>query len=316
MVRRVIAAAVFVTVAAGVWWLLRTLDLVRVAGVLREAEVGWVVAAVGCGLAAQVSRALGWLFLLPVSIRFRRLVAYEFLAQGASAVSPEGASELVRVELLHREGVPRATTLTLMVVRKLFSSLGLVPLLLVLAWPADSLPPWATAVAYGYALVLGAVLGSVLVAMLLLSRPTKQTTRTRTPTRWLGHLHQVRDALAALRLKRALVALTGSSVLTRLLDLSALLLLARAIGVEVPPSVAVLVLVLIEVSNVLPTAPAQLGTFEAASLVVLVGPLGGEGAAALTILFHLQQILPQVVVGLLVTPVSILSGAAARRVPS
>ncbi|GAA3179444.1 lysylphosphatidylglycerol synthase domain-containing protein [Streptomyces ramulosus] len=77
--------------------------------------------------------------------------------------------------------------------------------------------------------------------------------------------------------------------------------MAVAKALDLPLSVAVLVVVLlsIEVSNILPTLPGQLGTFEAAVLGATAGILGQADGPAFALVFHAQQILPQIPLGMI-----------------
>ena len=52
-------------------------------------------------------------------------------------------------------------------------------------------------------------------------------------------------------------------------------------------------------SSVLPAAPGQIGTFEAAVLIATAGPLGQVDGLALALAFHAQQVLPQAPLGMM-----------------
>lgn len=80
---------------------------------------------------------------------------------------------------------------------------------------------------------------------------------------------------------------------TRLLDVGAALLIMSALRIPASPALAVFALLLVEISNVLPTAPGQLGSFDAAVLSAAGGVLPGAEAVAFALLLHAQQVLPQ-----------------------
>lgn len=294
----VVRVILLLGIVIGGFLLLRKLNLDQLWSGLRHANVFLLALAIFANLLSQVTRALGWNSLLPRPIPFFRLVRYEFTAQAASAVSPEGTGELVRVGLLRDEGVPRTVTVTLMAVRKLFSSLGLVPLLPLVWLTGGNVPSWAAKLAAGYVAVL--IMVSVLV--LRAARPPADRTRT---TRLRRLLFDTRAALGPIRRPRVAAEVAGAAVLTRVLDLAALLIVARSLDVQLSLAVGVFVLLLIEVSGVLPAAPAQLGTFEAAVLLATIGTLDHVDAVALALVFHAQQILPQLPFGVM--------GIAARR---
>ena len=107
------------------------------------------------------------------------------------------------------------------------------------------------------------------------------------------------DGLAPLCDLRVLAASFGLAYVTRATDLAAAWTVTASLGLPASYAAAVLPLLLVEVSNALPTAPAQIGSFEAgaASAVRL---LGGSitGSVAFAVLFHAQQVLPQIAAGI------------------
>ena len=60
-----------------------------------------------------------------------------------------------------------------------------------------------------------------------------------------------------------------------------------------------MILFTVDISNLLPAAPAQLGTFEVGALTALeLLHVPRAAAVAFALLFHAQQVLPQIVIGL------------------
>ncbi|MGW8328793.1 lysylphosphatidylglycerol synthase domain-containing protein [Streptomyces sp. NPDC055808] len=90
-----------------------------------------------------------------------------------------------------------------------------------------------------------------------------------------------------------------AAVATRALDFLAAVAVAQAL--HLPLSVAVLVVVLlsIEVSNILPALPGRLGTFEAAVLGATAAVLGPAQSLAFALILHAQQVLPQILLGMI-----------------
>jgi len=289
-----VRVASFATLALGLWWLIAGIDLGRAWEILRQARPLPIALACAANLLSQVTRATGWAVLLAdYRIPFPRLVRYELTAQGASAVSPEGSGELIRLAQLRREGVPTSTTLSVIAARKLLSGVGLVPLLGLLLWsPAGSVPGWGVGVVAGYVLVMGVLL----FALLALARraPGEEPRRA---SRLRAITDRMHAGVAPLRRGRTATASLATAVLTRLLDVAAALLVMTALGLPVSPPLAVYALLLVELSNVLPTAPGQLGSFDAAVLTAAAGFVPGEQAAAFALLLHAQQVLPQAVAG-------------------
>ena len=290
---RVIRVLLLGAVAVGLVFALEGLDLSRLWSALAVADPGLLAVAVLANIASQTTRALGWnVMLTGQRIRFARLVRLEFAVQAAAAVSPEGAGEFLRVGYLSREGVPRTMTVTLMLVRKFFSSLVLVPFLMVVWWPGSGASTWGVVVAGVYVAVLA-------VALLLSLRFSRAPAAPARSTRWCLVVYEARTALGPVRRPRAVAEVGAAAFLTRALDLAAVMAVVHALDLALPWAVAVLVLLSIEVSNLLPTAPAQVGTFEAAVLIATAGTLGRVEGLALALVFHAQQILPQIPLGMI-----------------
>jgi hypothetical protein len=68
----------------------------------------------------------------------------------------------------------------------------------------------------------------------------------------------------------------------------------------------------VEISNVLPTAPGQLGSFDAAALSAAAGFVPGEEAVAFALLLHAQQVLPQAAAAAVITLVVTVRGRGSR----
>lgn len=290
---RVTRVLLLAAVAVGLVFALEGQDLSGLWSALAAADPGFLAVAALANVASQATRALGWnVILTGQRIGFARLVRLEFAVQAAAAVSPEGAGEFLRVGYLSREGVPRVVTVTLMLVRKYFSSLGLVPFLVAVWWPGSGVPTWGVVVAGVYVAVL--TVGTLLI--LAVSRAPTEPVRA---TRWRRIVYEARTALGPVRRPRAVNEVAGAAVLTRALDLAALLTVAHALDLDLPWAAAVLVVLSIEVSNLLPTAPAQVGTFEAAVLIATAGTLGQVEGLTLALVFHAQQILPQIPLGMI-----------------
>lgn len=268
------------------------LDLDRLWSAVTDAEPVWLIIGVLANVVSQTARALGWnVMLAGRPIRFSRLLRIEFAAQAAAAVTPEGAGELLRVGYLFHEGIPRTVTLTIMFVRKFFSNAGLVPFLVVIWWPGSGAPTWAVVTAWVYTAVLAVEASVILIAARTPATPARQTRLRRL-------VFDARRALRPVRRPRAVAEVTGAVLLTRSCDLLALFAVAQALDLDLPWAVAVLVLLALEFAMILPTAPAQVGTFEAAVLIATAGAFGQVDGLALALVFHAQQMLPQIPIGM------------------
>jgi uncharacterized membrane protein YbhN (UPF0104 family) len=289
----VIRALLSAAVAVGLVFTLRGMDPDRLRAVLTDADPRWLAVAVVANVASQVTRALGWNAMFTESrIRFPLLVRIEFAVQAAAAVSPEGVGEFVRVGYLLREGVARTVTVTLMLVRKFFSSLGLVPFLVVIWWPGSGVPDWAVGIAWAYLAVLTVESALIVRVARTPSAPARE-----------GRLRRIvfdaRTSLGPVRHPRVFAEVGAAGLVTRALDLVAAAAVAKALDLRLSAAVLVLVLLSIEVSNILPTLPGQLGTFEAAVLGATAGVIGQAEGLAFALVFHAQQVLPQIPLGMM-----------------
>jgi len=281
-------------VAVALVFALKGLDLNRLWSALVSADPAWLAVGALANVASQSTRALGWNVMLAGQrqpIRFSRLVRIEFAVQAAAAVTPEGAGELIRVGYLSHEGVPRTVTVTIMFVRKFFSNAGLIPFLLVVWWPGSGVPTWAVVTAWVYVVVLTVEALVIVRAARTPAAPTRETRLRRL-------VFDARTALGPVRRPRAVAEVTAAALLTRSCDLLALFAVAQALDLDLPWAVAILVLLALEFAMVLPTAPAQVGTFEVAVLIATAGTFGAVEGLALALVFHAEQMLPQIPLGM------------------
>jgi len=185
-----------------------------------------------------------------------------------------------------------------------------VPLLALLPWaPPGAIPHWGGAVVAVYVLAMAALL----VTLLAVARRPRRTRDGRPSLRDIAD--RLHAGVAPLRCGRTMTASLASAVLTRLLDVAAALMILAGLGMPVSPPLAVFSLLLVEVSNVLPTAPGQLGSFDAAVLTAAAGFVPGEQAVAFALLLHAQQIVPQAVAGAVVAAAGTMRRRDTRATP-
>lgn len=287
------------------WWVARGVDLGLLRQTLGRVTLGALLLVVALNLAGQLLRAAGWWVLLGPRHRLpaARLVRYEFAAQAATALTPEGSGEALRLWWLARDGVPVATTTAVIGARKLISSLGLVPFALALPWLVD-LPAWC-----GWLIAIYSGLLLALLAWLLTALHRRRPT-TPSAGRFRRLTGRMLEGLQPLRAPSVLAASLALACATRATDVAAAWILCSSLDLPSGLATGALALLLVEVSNVLPTAPAQIGSFDAAAASALRA-LGGSGTAGLAfaVLLHAQQLLPQIVAGL----VPLLTASSVRR---
>lgn len=269
----------------------RGFGLDRLADSVQSAALLPLLVAIAFNPVSYILRVLSWKVLLaPISqVRLRRLFYIELVAQAGAAVTPEGAGEALRLWLLRRDNVPAATTGTLIAVRKLASSWGLVPFALIaLAAGWEVLPRWAVVVLLGYSSVLMVVSATVAIVA---SRSGLDRRK--------GFIGSIAQGFKPLSQGPILARTLALTILMRAADAAALYFVGLSMGVVSPFPIIVLALVQVELSGILPNAPGQLGTFEAAVYLTYTElGIGTADALAVAVMFHSQQLLPQIILGM------------------
>ncbi|MEV0134042.1 lysylphosphatidylglycerol synthase transmembrane domain-containing protein [Dactylosporangium sp. NPDC050688] len=275
--------------AVALVWFVRGLDLHHLRAAFARTSPAPLVVAVGVGIGSHYVRALGWSVMLGPRYRipFGRQVRYEFTAQAASALMPARAGEMLRVWLLRRDGVPPGTTAALVGVKKLYEGLGLALLALAAPWLLPGLPGWLT----GTIWVFAAAMAALTVALVVAGRRIRADAPA---TRW----GRFTAGLTFLRDMRRVGAAIALAVVGELADLAAVVAVLYALDIDVPLIAAAVILFVVDTSNLFPSAPAHAGTFEVGVLAAF-DALGGQTAAAVAfaLIFHTQQVVSQIVVG-------------------
>jgi uncharacterized membrane protein YbhN (UPF0104 family) len=110
---------------------------------------------------------------------------------------------------------------------------------------------------------------------------------------------RIAPGMAVLRSSEATAETLGASLAAWSCEIAMIILCARAIGLHVPPVLAVVVLLGINLAMAVPALPANAGTFESAAAVVLVfARVAKPTAVAFALLYHLVQVVPVTLAGL------------------
>jgi uncharacterized membrane protein YbhN (UPF0104 family) len=307
-----------VSVAFG-YLAVRKVDAGEAWAAARSSDPVWLVPALGTLAAAVLMRAIRWRFLFspqtrpPLGAVVRALLVGYFF----NSVLPARAGEAARVVALHRSrGNSRAELAATVLVERVFDVVALVLLLFAAS-------PWLPDVSWarGAALFAGA-LGLACVALAVSvavwgDRPFRLLLR---PLALLPFLGEERIAGAALNLvgglaavrrpALAVVAMAWTTASWLMLGLSSWFVL-REFHLGLSPLAGLLTVIAINLALVLPSSPAAVGVFEAATLVALsaYGVPTSEALPAAVIL-HLVNLVPYLLAGAVVVP-----GATRRTVP-
>jgi glycosyltransferase 2 family protein len=272
------------------WLFIRGINLHQFGESFRRAGLWPLAAAVLLNLASQCIKALKWKVMLAPRhrIRFRRLLKYELAAQAASSTTPGRAGELLRFWLLKQDAVPATTTAALIALKKLLEGVGLTILIVPAPWLISGLPAWCIALIF----VFG---GAMVVFLALLTIAARRADPSKPP----NLLRSLVGGIAFLRDGKRLTAAVALGLVGEAADFGAAVLLLQSLGINRPVEAGALLLFMVDVSNLLPAAPGQLGTSEIGALTGLALLHVSHGPAlAFALLFHAQQVLPQVVLGL------------------
>jgi uncharacterized membrane protein YbhN (UPF0104 family) len=285
-VRIVGSLALVAALAVGLGYALPGLRLAEIGASLGRAQPLPVVAAGLAALSMHVLRAIFWRLALGSTrtVSLVHLFRYTIIGSASSALLPARAGEAVRVWLLAElEQIPAVTSIGTALAERALELVSMALVLSPLPWLLPAAPRWVTR-SLGFLSLAG--LG-VVVAIAVLAR--RGATRAPAPGFW----SRLAQALAPLSRPGRFV-LSLSVLLTGwLVDLGALLLVARALGLVLPPAAPFLVLLSVNLAIAVPAAPAQLGSHEAGTLVALgLLHVPTADAVAFALLYHAAHVFP------------------------
>jgi uncharacterized protein (TIRG00374 family) len=305
--RPLLLAVGLVVTVAGVVLAVRGVALGDAAAALAGSDLRWLAPATVVFAAGVALRAVRWWALFdaarrpPLRAVARALVVGYFF----NAILPARAGKAARViSLQARTRTPRAQAIATVVAERVFDLLAL---LLILSAAYPWLPPisWLRAAA-----ILGVVaIAGVAVLVLVLVRYDERAIH------WLlSPLRRVRRdgfpervETAAINAGRGLVAISDPRVALRsmLLTIASWVVLSlsywilmTAFALDLPFVSALLVTVTINIGLVLPSSPAALGVFEAATVIALkTFDIPQAEALSYAIVLHLLNLVPFLVAG-------------------
>jgi uncharacterized protein (TIRG00374 family) len=305
--RPLLLAAGFVVTLAGVILAVRGVALDDTADALAGSDLRWLAPATVAFIAGVALRAVRWWALFDADGRppLRAVARALLVGYFFNNILPARAGEAARVISLHaRTRTPRAQTIATVVAERIFDLLALL-LILFAAYPW--LPPisWLRAAAIFGVVVVACIAGLVYVlarheerAIHWLLSPVRRIRRD-------GFAE--RAEAAAINAGRGLVAIRDPRVALRsmLLTIASWVVLSfsywvlmAAFSLDLPFVAALLVTVSINMGLVLPSSPAALGVFEAATVIALQAfDLPQAQALSYAIVLHLMNLVPFLVAG-------------------
>jgi glycosyltransferase 2 family protein len=305
--RTLLAAAALVgTVVAG-WFAVRNVDLDVFWEALRTSDYWWLAPATAVLLAAAVLRAQRWRLTFrretrpPLGATTRALL----IGQLFNVVLPARVGgEAVRIVVLHQAArTSRAEALGTAVVERLYDLLALLFLLL-LATPFLPDVTWIRRAGVAAVIALAAVVALAAATLRYGSRPVALLLR---PVSWLPWFSREDVEAVARNVTQGFGALQRPGLAFPVFAITVVSWLAIAlsfwfalIGFDLGLGfgAALLVVVATSFALVLPSLPASVGVFEAATLVAL-RPYGIDDSRAIScaVVVHALTIFPYVFVG-------------------
>jgi uncharacterized protein (TIRG00374 family) len=305
--RPLLAAAGLAVTVACMYLAVRGVALDDALDALADSDLLWLVPALPVFALAIALRALRWWSLFAAaerpplrSIAYALLIGYFF-----NNTLPARAGEAARVIALHkRAATPKAEAVGTVVVERLFDVLALL-IVLFASYPWLPEISWLRAAA-----VFGAVVVTVLLALVVVI--VRYDERA---VHWLlSPLRRVKRAGVAERLEaaavnatRGLVALRSPRIALRGMALTiaswttlgvSYWILTMGFHLDLPLVAGLLVTVAINLSLVLPSSPAALGVFEAATVVALRAfDVPQAEALSYALVLHLLNLVPFLLIG-------------------
>lgn len=288
------------------WWLLRQIDLSQVRPVVAQARLWWLLPALALYFVSLSVRAWRWRWLLmgvrPMS--WRQLWPVTAIGYAGNVLLPARLGELLKAVVLSRRGVHISAALGSIATERVLDGLTTVGILLLAgrSLPATA-PIWLTAAIRtagvffaGGLLLLWLALAFRPVVSAFLGRWADRFPWLTRPLRWFDRFL---DGLAVLRSPGFLARSVGITLLGWLITVIEYWCVLYAFRLRLNPLAAAFSVSAIGLSTAVPAAPGYVGTQELAGVTIL-GLYGvpGEVAFSASVTFHLIEMLPIALVGL------------------
>ena len=282
-----------IAVVAALWWFVRNMHVADLGKALREARLWPLLVAAVLNFLCLLGKAACWRILLAPRhhIPVARLFRYTVAAFAASALAPARAGEVLRVWVLkRRDGVPAPDTAAVAVTEKLLDGMSMLILVAPVPWLLPGLPSWV-----GAAIALCAAIAIALFVALFIAvrRVDPAAPHPGVIRRFIAGLHALRSP------KRVLGSL-GVLILTWVFDLGEVTAVLYAVGIDLPIASGLLILFALNLTIMIPSTPAGVGALELGAVAALdLLQVGREPAFAFALLYHMLQVIPIIVVGLI-----------------
>jgi uncharacterized protein (TIRG00374 family) len=276
------------------WWSLRGVDWKIVWNTIRGARWQFLAATVLFTSFSFFLRSLRWRILLNAEAKLP--VGEVFCATMAgymgNAFLPARAGELVRTLVVSgRSSLTKTYVLTTALSERLMDVIALVLWASLILLGVHPKPEWMTRVARTMAIAAGA--GAVTIALLPHTGEFCQNLLHRLPLphglrdRLIALAEQVLLGMRAFHHTGRFLGFAAFTIVIWLSDAGGTIVTARALGIDMSFSVAMLLLTGLGLGSALPSTPGYVGIYQFVAVTVL-GPLGIAKAPALAFILTLQ----------------------------
>lgn len=273
---------------------LSSVPLGRMAAAIGSADPEWLLAALGFIAGSYILKTFRWqrmLRSLGPQVRFIDAAVPLMACVAFNNVLPLRAGDVIRLLAFRRmTRVTPAAQLGTLALERLLDLLVLAGLLFaaVLIWRIDILPePVFRGLTIGTAAILAGVL--LFLAAPGTIRWLVRWAEARLPLlhRVAGPLLRLSDAVATLSSPMLLVRLTWISTIAWIAEGGAFFATAHALGIELSPQAALLVLAVGTLSTAVPSSPGYVGTFHYFTAITVAALSADKtGSAAFAVLIH------------------------------
>jgi hypothetical protein len=291
------------------WLAFRGVDWRGAWQVIAKADVWLMLAALGTVLLTTILKAVRWrLMFFPHHGRLAlpKVFSVFLVGQFLNALIPARLGEVSRAYLMGREeGVSKLHALWTTALEKVLDALVLLVFLALLSFVVP-LPPWLQRAGWTLSAAALAVLILLILILLLRDKVDALLAHWRRAHPWLQHLRlsrlfaTVADSVHLLRRPRLSAGLLSWSVLAFLSATVTNWLTARALDVPVSYQASLLLLVVLQISAVvpIPTSPGRVGLFHYLCVISLaIFGVQREVALSYGLVLHFLVYLPMTIGG-------------------
>ncbi|OGQ48946.1 MAG: hypothetical protein A3I09_03295 [Deltaproteobacteria bacterium RIFCSPLOWO2_02_FULL_47_10] len=264
----------------------KNMDKVALASAWASANLVWFIPVILCNFIVLAIKAVRWRVMTPPAKDIGSFAFFRALVIGymANNVLPARIGEVVRIHMLGKDAlISRVTTTASVISDRIIEGVGLLVLAMCLS-SFSTVPVWMER---GLIITLMVVFGLLIAALIYSKKGLKNE--------WLIKFQDGLKGIANLNTSARGFFL---SIVSWLVQCLMIYMTQIAFGVHLPLVSVLLVIVAVNIAIAVPSAPANLGTFELACILAY-SSLGVDKNLGLLIgaMYHILQVLPVIITG-------------------